>query len=367
MLKVSGPVTAFCHRPWKRLKVTPDGNVSFCCFQGRKSPENFLDHSLEELWASELAQDIRAAILQGDLHWACQSDSCPFHHGAARKAETVICSILPNELELDFPSQHCNIGGEVPNQKNRACLMCERNLKPAERFTQEDHLTEICEKLRPYLKHIEWLHLQGISEPFWKDRIFGLFDSLGLEEHRERIWISTTTNGTLVNKERRAKFLHFPKSTMTWSLDAATSETYRIIRRTKMYQRIIENLRAYMQERSEGQYVHIHNNINTINIYEVVQMVELAAEIGVNRLEFNSTYGYPGICVNKDNAHLFYQAQLEIMKAAERLGVYTTFMRPLALNYLDPPQLTSEQAGQPAPDQAVAECSVAGPVFCIHQ
>ena len=64
-------------------------------------------------------------------------------------------------------------------------------------------------------------------------------------------------------------------------------------------------------------------------------MVELAAKIGVNCLDFNPTYGLQEICVNSKNFKIFQEAQDKIKEASKRLGVYTTFMRDLSLDYVE--------------------------------
>ena len=63
-------------------------------------------------------------------------------------------------------------------------------------------------------------------------------------------------------------------------------------------------------------------------------MVRIAAEVGVDRLDFNATYDVPAICVNKENVHIFKEAQEKIVYLSRELGVNTTFMRDLTLGIL---------------------------------
>lgn len=326
-----------------------------CCFQERRCLGNILEQSLEKIWFSPLAHEIRKETLEGKLHPLCQTVSCPFYHRTNRVALDVYARTYPSQFEIDLPMQHCNIGGENPNDKNPACIMCERNMSWFHH--QEDKLNEVCKKLRPYMKYVDAVHIQGIAEAFWKDRIFEITDLLDFEQHKNKVRISTTTNGTLMTEKRRKRFLDFPLSTITWSLDASTPETFKKIRRLDMYPRIVENLKAYAKERDpKNQFLHIHNNINTINIGEVVGMVELAAEVGVNCLDFNATYGdLPGICVSKDNIHLFREAQYKIMETSKKLGVYTTFMRNLVLDFEPAPRWEDIQMPMPSENTTPAQ------------
>lgn len=321
---------AFCSLPFERLKVTAEGSATMCCFQERKCLGNILDSSLEEIWNSDLANEIRLATSQGDLHEKCRVVSCPFFHESSQKDMIDVWRHqYPCLWEIDMPSQHCNIGGENPTKKNPACMMCERHLKYE---PQIDRLTDVCEKLKPHIEHVRAIHIQGIAEAFWKDLIFDVLDRLGVEEHKNQICISTTTNGTILHEARRRRWLRYPTSVLTFSIDAATPETYQLIRRVPMYHRIIDNLMAYARERSPWQQLRIHNNINLMNIKEVEGMVELAAQAGVP-IDFNPTYSVPFIGVNKTNAYLFKEAEEKILATAEKLCVPVTFMRKLTLDH----------------------------------
>jgi hypothetical protein len=332
MLKTSHTIESFCSYPFTRLKFTPEGDVTMCCFQTRKCLGNILEKSLEQIWFSDLAKKIRSETEKGRLHRLCANNVCPFFYDTDKKNFEFNACSYPIEFEIDLPTQHCNIGGENPSAKNPACIMCERNMPSFKH--QKDYLNEICKKLKPYTRYLKALHIQGIAESFWKDRIFEIINILGVETYKRKIRISTTTNGTLMSEKRSKRFLDFPLSTIVWSLDASTPETYKKIRQVDMYNKIIENLKFYAKERDPcNQFLHIHNTINTINLDEVVGMVEIAAEVGVNCLEFNATYGGLDICVNKNNFLLFKDAQNKIIEISQKLGVYTIFMRDLYLDF----------------------------------
>lgn len=328
---VNSNIKTFCELPFSRLKVTSEGSVTMCCFQERKCLGNILESSLENIWNSDLANEIRRVTAEGKLHSSCQVESCPYFHASSVRNEKEVWHFqYPTDWEIDLPSQHCNIGGETPTDKNPACLMCERHLRYV---PQEDRLKEVCEKLKPYIQYVRSIHIQGIAEAFWKDLIFDVLDWLGVEEHKNHICISTTTNGTIFHEARRRRWLKYPTSVLTWSIDAATPETYELIRRVPMYHRIVDNLMAYARERTHPwQALRIHNNINLLNIKEVEDMVELASKAKAS-IDFNPTYAVPFIGVHVGNAYLFKEAEVKIVAAAERLNVPLTFMRKMTLDH----------------------------------
>jgi MoaA/NifB/PqqE/SkfB family radical SAM enzyme len=326
-------VTTYCSYPWTKIKINPLGDMAMCCFQYDNALGNLLKNSFEEIWNGQMAQQIRFEMSNKIIPNPCKcSVSCPFNAVVQKQYFELKYPSKPTELEIDLPSQHCNIGGEKPDEANPACIMCERHRVGWKDFWQQDHLEELCSKLLPIVDNLKYIHVQGIAEPFWKNYIFQVLDWLNVPKYKNQITVSSTTNGTLITERCRARFLEYPKSTMVWSIDAATPETFIAIRRIDAYKKIVENLTNYCKERNANhQHVKIHNNINTLNLHEVEQMVELAAATGIEEINFNPTYNTLNICVTNDNAHLFQEAEDKIRRRASQLGVNATFMRPLSL------------------------------------
>src|SRR6185312_17254025 len=114
--------------------------------------------------------------------------------------------------------------------------------------------------------------------------------------------------------------------------DAGTPETYVKIRRLDVFDRVLENLMAYAEERKAYPRAGlvIHNNINLLNVDEVVEVVRIAARAKVDLLLFNPTAGIAEhILVNEQNAPRFKDAQKKIEAEAARLGVPLSFPWPL--------------------------------------
>ncbi len=60
--------------------------------------------------------------------------------------------------------------------------------------------------------------------------------------------VSITTNGTILNENVRRKLIHSGLDHMEVSIDAATSGTYQKIRRSPLYDKVVENTLAYIEE-----------------------------------------------------------------------------------------------------------------------
>lgn len=320
----------FCALPFLKLKVDSEGYCNFCCGHTRKCLGNIIDLGLESIWNGELAKEIRRETARRKLHSTCNIQSCPHFYRDLERASTekIIKQEYPVFLELDLPIQHCNIGGENPSDKNPACIMCERSMWFSR---QEDRLDDICEILKKISHNFKWVHIQGIAEPFWKNRIFELVEKLELKT--EETNISTTTNGTIFSKEKLEKWLQYPKTSLMFSLDAASPETYKKIRIWDAYDKITDNILKFSMIRTKEQTLRIHNTINLFNINEVKQMVEFAYKANVDEINFNSTWNLGENSVNENNYKQFVEAQEIIKKTAKDLGVNATFVKPLYNNY----------------------------------
>lgn len=340
---------AYCEFPFNRLRITSEGNASFCCFM-RPDPlfpeedayiGNVLENTFDEVWFGESAESIREAVLRGDLHKKCQCPGCPYVPlKKPYPKKDFIYNEYPNFLEIDLPNTHCNVGGLNPDpEKNPACIMCERS-GPAFR-PEKNYLYEVLEKIKHIVPNLYQVHIQGIAEPFYQTRkdgflLFEVLDILNFDEHKDRITLSITTNATLLKKEVRKQYLErAPNSITNFSIDAATPDTFKAIRIFDCFDKVIKNMEDFDKERiREKQFLRIHNNINIMNVHEVLDMCKIAKKVRAEYVEFNPTNGFNHkILVNKKNCGIFAKAQQDIIEECKRLDQPVNFIRPLDLGH----------------------------------
>lgn len=196
-------------------------------------------------------------------------------------------------IEFDLPSSHCNIGGTHPNEDTPACVMCPRSSR---KFRENpnfavDNTNTIIAAVRPYMPYIRHLSILGVAEPFWKNKLFEVFDKLGFKLYRDRINFWTISNGSLFSENVAKKYIDYvPESTLIFSIDAGTKETYRKIRRLDFFETIRSNIQQYMKIKPAMHHVQIHNNINTLNAHEMTLMIEFAKTVGIHEVRFNPTH-----------------------------------------------------------------------------
>lgn len=300
---------------------------------------NVLESGFDEIWFGPQAEAVRNDTIAGTLSKKCQCPGCPY---ASMQKPYPIKKIgfgeYPSFLEIDLPNTHCNVGGLKPGPASPACIMCERS---APHFRPEaNHLMDVLSHIKHIMPCLHQIHIQGISEPFYQTRengylLFDVLDALDFDAHSSRISLSLTTNGTLFKKSVRQEYLkRAPNSITNFSIDAATPETFKRIRIFDCFDKVLENLYAFSEERvRQRQFLRIHNNINTMNVGEVVGMVHIAHKANVEYVEFNPTNGFNHlILVNESNCGKFSKAQSDIIEECKKLNVPYNFIRPLDLD-----------------------------------
>lgn len=333
-------VNTFCSNPHNKVILNSWGDVSMCCYQmvqlGR------LDEKTEilDLWRGPLAKQIRKETEEGRLHPVCgKGTACPYKIQEKKSGPVTIYgdSLYPTWLEICLPDRHCNIGGYEPSEKNPACIMCIRNFVKPE---QEDLTEFLCQKARPLMPYLTQFSVLGIAEPFWKDAVFYIMNKVGFENEKHRIRFTTNTNGTCLNERTARRFFDCVEwSDISWSLDAATPETHVKIRRLDALDLVVKNLKQWIEIRKEiGKADHhrvtIYNNINLINVHEMVQMVEMAASLGVDGITMLPTYDQAGLVnlgeliLTEKNVDIFKDNAARAKQRAMELGVKLHYIKP---------------------------------------
>ena len=316
---------AYCDLPFRKIIVIANGDVIMCCHQ-EQILGNLFQQSILELYHGQLAQEIRSQTAEGVIHPVCsQRGTCPFINGKPEVGFVFdINKSRPLHLELCLPDTHCNIGGETPTKDRPACVMCPRNFIVNKSSVTID---QICEKIACLMPTLQEITIMGTAEPFWKDELFRVFDLIEFDKHKHHIEFFTNTNGTCHTKRTTDRFFaEVVKSSVTFSIDAASTATYQRIRRLDCYDKLIGNIRYYISKRNGNHKVNIMNNINILNVHEMTMMVECAADLGVDFLIMLPTNHIRGfnlshILLNESNQEVFKKESERARERAEQLGV----------------------------------------------
>jgi len=126
------------------------------------------------------------------------------------------------------------------------------------------------------------LKLVGLGEPLLNPEFFDMVRAA----HRRRIRVITTTNGSLLDGERRRELLACGLSVLNVSMDAANAETHARLRPGSDLEHIGEGLAALVKERGRRRSpgIRVWHLIQREAVSQLPQLVSLCTKWGVDAL-----------------------------------------------------------------------------------
>ena len=227
-----------CTVPFSYLEIHK--NDCFCCCPSWV-PEKFgTTDDLENVWNSDMANKIRKSVLDGTYKY-CDKINCP---NLSQLIHTEIASNLfikkefftesegPTRLNLSF-DRSCNL----------SCSSCRKDIIMANSDELKENKIIIDNISNTFGKTVTSIYISGAADPFasktFRDFLIN-FDSNLFPKLRE---IHIHTNGLLLDKNMWNQLVNVHKyiRTIEISIDAATEETYKIVRGGN-WQKLLENI-----------------------------------------------------------------------------------------------------------------------------
>jgi MoaA/NifB/PqqE/SkfB family radical SAM enzyme len=283
---------AFCAYPFTRVRVTAEGEISFCGYQ-TQFLGNILKQNFDDIWFNETADEVRDSTRGGVLHERCGTVGCPYRNLVGLKPKKFGYGEYPSTLEIEL--------GEIPNEKIYGRLV----------------------HLMPSLGQID---VRG-AEPFEQGRLEGLLDHLRFDAHKHIRFVVTTS--TPLDEVQRTRYVRrVPDSMTVCRLDAASSSIFQIIHPNRSFEKTLDAYHKLCEVRSRGrQVVAIRNRVNVNNLREAPVLVELCYKLGADLIEFEPDEGPLGPTL--ENCGEFQQAERFIREEGWRLKVGCVILKPL--------------------------------------
>lgn len=213
--------------------------------------------------------------LESIVHLGDPEANAKLNQSEYENGVTVLHS-LPSVVTLALTT-HCN---------NRTpCMICDRNTRPAICDSEID--AEMLEKAKPLLKTAQYVLLHCGGESMFSRHFDDVIASI---EPPTRV--SFATNAMLLTNKRTDKMLE--KDIMAGfvvSMDAATCETYEIMRPGSKFDTVVSNVAYYIEQtkrlgRTESN-ITLNMTLCAANIHEASALVDLAAAIGAWGVDYN--------------------------------------------------------------------------------
>ncbi len=284
----------FCSKPFDNFEINPDGSVAVCCHAWLPQKiGNIAEQGLWEVWNSDIAQRIRASILDGSYRY-CVAEEC----GAIQAGTLPKCAEVQDPrhrtyidqqlTKLDEPPFLFNLGYD--ESCNLSCPSCRQALVLHTQGPEYEKRARIQRTLVDTLltephDHPMRLNITFSGDPLGSKLFRDLLVNLdgrkfpGLE-------VTLQTNGVLFTREAWARLekLHGNFRGIAVSVDAATPETYAYIRRGGNWNKLLENLRFMCELLAESRlrWVTLEYVVQHRNYRELPSAVEMARAFGAS-------------------------------------------------------------------------------------
>lgn len=179
---------------------------------------------------------------------------------------------LPARLDVE-PIDACNF----------ACGHCQVThwKRPATRLTPE-RLRAILDQF-PRLLNV---HLQGMGEPLLNRRLVDMLE----ECERRGVAPTIVSNGSVLTADSAARLTSLRRTTLVFSIDGATAETFEAIRTGGRFEAVVANVDALVRRRGGAAWPRIEiRTVATLrNAHELSGVVRLARRLNVDKLTIST-------------------------------------------------------------------------------
>lgn len=284
----------FCLSPFNSLHVNVRGavNVCLCPAWQPTSIGNLYESSLDELLSSPTAQKIRQSIIDGSYTY-CNENQCPLIiNDKLNDWDQVpenIKKLMQDSTLYDMPYE-ISFNGDLTC--NLSCPSCRTHVIKVDP-DQLERQAEMAEKMYDHLfgkpsdTSINFI-ISGSGEIFASTMLLNFLSKISLENF-PNLRLNLHTNGLLA-KSRWPKIQHLESNVkqITVSIDAASADTYRVVRRGGEWQDLLENMNFIVEKKQQLKFqLHTRLIVQLYNYKEILAFYNLCKQLGVDRIEYS--------------------------------------------------------------------------------
>jgi wyosine [tRNA(Phe)-imidazoG37] synthetase (radical SAM superfamily) len=284
----------FCLSPFNSLHVNTHGEVNICLCPAWQptSIGSLYKSSLDELLSSSTAQKIRQSIIDGSYTY-CNENQCPLILNNTLNTWDQVPDNIKNLMQdstlYDMPYEIA-FNGDLTC--NLSCPSCRTHVIKVDPDQFEQQL-ELAEKMynhlfsKPSEVSINFI-TSGSGEIFASPMLLNLLSKISLKDF-PNLRLNLHTNG-LLTKNRWSKIQHLESNItqITVSIDAASADTYRVVRRGGEWQDLLENMDFIVKKKQQlGFQLHARLIVQVNNYKEILEFYNLCKHLQVDRIEYS--------------------------------------------------------------------------------
>lgn len=272
-------MSVICPQPFLSLEIDSFGDVYTCCpsYINYNKIGNIYDDkttTLENIWYSDAAINLRKKILQGDYS-LCNLDICRQNYDH-KDVE------IKYELKPDLPTY---VTLAYDKECNLQCITC-RNSKIKNSKEKEELLNKKIDTLLfPLLKNAEIIALNGAGEAFFSSHSRLLIKKLAANNENPNLKFNINTNGILFNESNCKELGIFDKINEIFvSLPALEETIYNEIMIGSNLEVVIKNIKWMAEEYHKNNRfdrVTINTVVSALNYKQLLPLIRFAKELDI--------------------------------------------------------------------------------------
>jgi Iron-sulfur cluster-binding domain len=284
-----------CSHPFTHIEITPGGNVHVCCASLVPSViGNIENQDPTEIVHSEMARKLRRSVLDGSYkycdHLTCQvmiRDKLLKKTDVDVLHDPVIGSAISTGNVDAAEIRYLAFGYDL--SCNLSCPSCRRETLIDHHKQSSERSHHVRRKLMPLLTNLQSLYINNSGEFLFSRPSRELLQSID-PARSANLKIDLISNGTLFSEQEWQKFsnIHGMVRNIRISIDAATKQTFEVLRRGGRWERFVENLRfiAQMRRRGEIDCFMLAFTYQLRNFREMPDVVSFARDLAVDVISF---------------------------------------------------------------------------------
>lgn len=265
-------------------------------FEGRQArydeyvfDRDFVNH-FDERWYVDQYPDVRRAVDYGEISSALEHF---YLHGQFERRKFKLAALMQplhnhKDSMLEFlagklrtASRPTVLTFDVTTVCNIKCVMCPHGMN---QIKAPQHLPEeALDYVVHYMQVGTRVQMSGIGEPLMSPMFWKILEA---SKTRPDVHIRVNSNALLWNGTNIERILDSNLREVSFSIDSARPETYMKIRGAKL-ERVLRNVKALVEKKrvlgKRQPIIYLNMTLMRENIEEVVEFVELASALGVDK------------------------------------------------------------------------------------
>jgi radical SAM protein with 4Fe4S-binding SPASM domain len=275
-----GAKPVFCYVPFNSLTFSFSGKVFACSYNRDVLLGQYPHRSIDEIWNSKEARQLRTHMLHNDLDYGCQHCRYFFEKGKFSNLKPLVFDKYYQNTSAAFPQV---MEFELSNECNLECQMCVGEVSSSIRKNRDKlppipmpYDDKFLEQLAKYIPHLKEAKFYG-GEPFLISIYYKIWDLI--KQLHPKLPLFVITNGSHWNSkiEGLINDLDFDVAV---SIDAVDKNIVEKIRKNIQQEKLMYNIKRFSEVcRRKGKYLSLSFTVQKDNWRELPRVIELCNEI----------------------------------------------------------------------------------------